>query len=141
MIAAPQEAVIGRSRPPQVHVPGGMYSRRAEWIFAGIADLELSAVSCLLRAPAGGEASSILAAMPRLTIRPLRELVDAVQADRSKRLFRDWPATVALFAGEWHDQLRCYSQGPKCRFTAFERAVHDALVALLTAEGGRFPCL
>jgi hypothetical protein len=122
---------------PQGRIHGGMYARRAEWIFDGLADLEHSAVSCLLRAPAGGEAQAILDQLPPLTIQPLRELVEAVRADRAKRLFRDWPATAAAFADEWHEHLRVYSMGPKCRFTEFERAAHVALVELLTAEGGR----
>jgi hypothetical protein len=114
-----------------------MYSRRSEWIHDGLADLELSALSVLLRASAGGEASSILSMMPPLTIRPLQALVDEVQADRSRRLFRDWPTTAAGFSDDWHEQLRCYSMGPKCRFTSFERAAHDSLVALLAEEGGQ----
>jgi hypothetical protein len=133
-----QPQLATESAEHQVPITGGTYSRRAEWIHDGLADLELSGVSCLLRAPAGGEARSILRNLPNpLTIRPLQELVAPI---RHSLIFSRWDEIARTLTDEWHEQLRCYSRGPKCRFTEHERAAHEALVALLTAEGGRLPC-
>lgn len=121
----------------QALITGGMYSRRAEWIFDGLADIELSAASCLLRAPAGGEAMAILRRLPQpLTIPVLDELVENIRTAHSLRLFRNWPDTMAEFSDEWHEQLRVYSQGPKVNFTDTEAAAHKALVDLVIREGG-----
>jgi hypothetical protein len=114
-----------------------MYSRRAEWIFDGLADLELSGVSCLLRAPAGGEAMAILRRLPQpLTIPVLDKLVGNIRLAHSCRLFRNWPDTMAEFSDDWCEQLRVYSQGPKVNFTDQEAATHKALVSLVIREGG-----
>ena len=121
----------------QAPITGGMYSRRAEWIFDGLADLELSGVSCLLSAPAGGEAMAILRRLPQpLTIPVLDELVGNIRLAHSRRLFRNWPDTTAEFSDDWCEQLRVYSQGPKVNFTDQEAAVHKALVDLVVREGG-----
>ena len=81
-----------------------MYSTRSAWIFNGIADLEHSALSVLLRAPAGGEARAILEMMPpRLTLRPLNEIVEKI---RRALILRRWDEVLPELVGGRLDQLR-----------------------------------
>lgn len=119
----------------QAEITGGIHATRAKWIYNGLADIEHSAISVLLRAPAGGEARAILEMMPpKLTLRPLDEIVEKI---RRGFILRRWDEMPEELVGDHLDYLRAYSQGPKCRFTDAERRAHDALVELLRREGGK----
>jgi hypothetical protein len=119
------------NRQAQALIAGGMYQRRAAWIYDGIADLELCALSVLLRAPAGGEARTVLDRLPPLTMAPLEQIVREI---RATLICGRW-ADVVL-DDPYHHQLRAYSQGCKHQFTNTEAEAHRVLVELLRREGG-----
>lgn len=143
--AAPHQS--GRGRPEahqgdtteeiefQAVLHEGIYQRRLEWLHDGIGDLELSGVSCLLRAPRGGEARAILSRLPEhLTLPPLDEIVSTIR--RKLMPWTRWHTELQpLFNDRYHEQLRCYSLGRKVTFTDTEATAHAALVDLMRKGG------
>lgn len=120
---------------------------RTGWIFDGLADLELTALSCLLRAPAGGEAVAILSRCRNFTTPVLVALLEGIRRkdDRRRNLgISSWIEVRDSFDSDWHWQIRCYAQGRRVTFTERDAAAHAFLRRLAypdastAVEGAQF---